>query len=38
MRKSSLRILIATTATGLLAVLQENRLQLISNVSGKFVP
>ncbi|MDE0753262.1 MAG: LPS export ABC transporter periplasmic protein LptC [Woeseiaceae bacterium] len=26
------------TATGMLALLQENRLQLISNVSGKFVP
>ena len=26
------------TATGMLALLQENRLQLKSNVSGKFVP
>ncbi len=26
------------TATGMLALLQENKLQLISNVSGKFVP
>ncbi|MDX1403218.1 MAG: LPS export ABC transporter periplasmic protein LptC [Woeseiaceae bacterium] len=26
------------TATGMLALLQENRLQLSSNVSGKFVP
>ena len=26
------------TATGMLALLRENRLQLKSNVSGKFVP
>ena len=26
------------TATGMLALLQENRLELKSNVSGKFVP
>jgi len=26
------------TATGMLALLQENRLKLKSNVSGKFVP
>jgi lipopolysaccharide export system protein LptC len=26
------------TATGMLALLQDNRLQLKSNVSGKFVP
>ncbi|MEX2124571.1 MAG: LPS export ABC transporter periplasmic protein LptC [Woeseia sp.] len=28
----------SVTATGMLALLQENRLQLKSNVSGKFVP